>query len=376
MVTITIRSRVDTNFELQIEAYVLKNITSCLPERKLEPFDWIEINGLYLADPEFNIPNKIDMLFGANVYSHILKEGMKRSPNGNFIAQSTKLGWIISGTVNERSSEDKENSNVISVLHTRAEEDILKKFWELEEQLPRSTWSEEEQACEEIFKRTTNRTPEGRYIVNLPFREDFAQCQNNGSLEIAIAKFKSLEKRLSKDLELKASYKEMINEYLQLGHMRTVEEKDEKAHEAVYLPHHAVVRMDKSTSKVRVVFNASSKNKRGVSLNDCLMVGPKLQPDLRHLVFRWRIYPIVMVADIVKMYRQVRIAEQDAKFQRIVWRDNPEDKIKEFELMTVTFGTASAPYLAVRALKQLSDDEAKDYPIAAPQVKNHSTWMT
>ncbi|XP_037302797.1 uncharacterized protein LOC119193470, partial [Manduca sexta] len=232
MVTITIRSRVDMNFELQIEAYVLKNITSCLPERKLEPFDWIEINGLCLADPEFNIPNKIDMLFGANVYSHILKEGMKRSPNGNFIAQSTKLGWIISGTVNERSSEDKENSNVISVLHTRAEEDILKKFWELEEQLPRSTWSEEEQACEEIFKRTTNRTPEGRYIVNLPFREDFAQCQNNGSLEIAIAKFKSLEKRLSKDLELKASYKEVINEYLQLGHMRTVEEKDEKAHEA------------------------------------------------------------------------------------------------------------------------------------------------
>ncbi|CAK1594262.1 unnamed protein product [Parnassius mnemosyne] len=250
------------------------------------------------------------------------------------------------------------------------EHDILKQFWELEEQ-PRSTksmWSEEEQKCEEIFTSTTKRTTEGRYIVKLPFRDNQPRCLGGGSRKIAVTKFKALEKRLSKDLELKKNYTEVINEYLQLGHMRRLRKDNNKINEAVYLPHHAVVRKDKTTTKVRVVFNASSKNNYGVSLNETLMIGPTLQADLRHLVMRWRIDPIVLVADVIKMYRQVRVAEDNTKFQRIVWRENPESEIEDFELLTVTFGIASAPYLAVRVLNQISLDEGKNFPLAAPRV--------
>lgn len=370
VVTLNLKSLKDPNFHLQVEAYVLKNITSYLPEQDIstEAIDWIG-HDLILADPQFALSNKVDLLLGANVYSKILLEGIKRSPAGGLIAQNTLLGWILSGTVENNS--EKVSSFNIKVMHTQIkEDDALKRFWEIEEQAKdaKKLWTEEEQKCEDIFLRTTKRTKEGIYIVKLPFRDNEPQCIGGNSRQIAVAKFKSLEKRLEKDEELQNEYKKVIKEYLELGHMRLIEDKGEERNNAVYLPHHAVVRKDKTTSKVRVVFNASSKNNFQVSLNDTLMIGPKLQADLRHLVLRWRLHPIALVADIVKMYRMVRIAEEDAVYQRIVWRDQPEKEIQDYELMTVTFGTSSAPFLAVRALHQVSIDEGVEFPLAAPKV--------
>lgn len=148
----------------------------------------------------------------------------------------------------------------------------------------------------------------------------------------------------------------------------SVTELDLNKEKAVYLPHHAVVREDKSTTKVRVVFDASCKNENGVSLNDTLMVGPTLQPDLRHLIMGWRKHPVCLTADVVKMYRMVKVAEEDCDYQRIVWRNNPDDQIKDYKLLTVTFGTASAPYLAMKALNQVAIDHKEKYPIAADRV--------
>ncbi|XP_045783685.1 uncharacterized protein LOC123879835 [Maniola jurtina] len=360
VVTVKLRSRGNLDRKIQVTAYVLKNITTFLPERQVQGLDWTELKYLQLADPYFETPKAIDMLLGANVYSQIVQEGIKKSQNGKLIAQKTTLGWILSGSVNEPFNRNDGDPPKISVMHAKVTEtDILKQFWELEEERysTKSMWTEEEKRCEEIFVTTTKRTDEGRYIVKLPFRDSQPGCLGGDSRQIAVTKFKTLEKRLSKNSELKEKYTEVINEYLHLGHMRAITKDDMKKNEAVYLPHHAVIRNDKTTSKVRVVFNASSKNNLGVSLNDNLMIGPKLQSDLRHTVIRWRVHPIALVADIIKMYRQVRIAEEDTMFQRIVWRDSPETEIQDYELLTVTFGTASAPYLAVRALNQVSLDE-------------------
>ncbi|XP_047527774.1 uncharacterized protein LOC125064658 [Vanessa atalanta] len=321
-------------------------------------------------DPGFHTSNKIDILLGADVYSHIITEGIIKNPACNLIAQNTTLGWVISGVVD---NEDKERSKVINVLHAQVdkEDDILKRFWELEEQTStKQILTPEKKACEEFYSLTTRRDESGRYIVKLPFREVNTLCMSGNSRDIAQKRFRSLEKRLGDNKELKEKYVEVIQEYLSLGHMRPIAKDDMKKDKAFYLPHHAVVRDDKTTTKVRVVFNASQKNSNGVSLNDNLMVGPKLQADLRHTILRWRLYPIALVADIIKMYRQVGIAEGDAMFQRILWRDCPEKEIVDYELTTVTFGTASAPYQAVRTLHQVAFDEGNNYQLAKDKVLN------
>ncbi|XP_055604778.1 uncharacterized protein LOC129753009 [Uranotaenia lowii] len=57
------------------------------------------------------------------------------------------------------------------------------------------------------------------------------------------------------------------------------------------------------------------------------------------------------------MYRQVRVHPDDSGYQRIFWRENPEQPLQVLELTTVTYGTASAPFQATWCLIQLADDE-------------------
>ncbi|CAK1598013.1 unnamed protein product [Parnassius mnemosyne] len=70
------------------------------------------------------------------------------------------------------------------------------------------------------------------------------------------------------------------------------------------------------------------------------------------------------------MYRQILVFPEDADtYQRILWRSDASEDIKEYRILRVTFGTASAPYLAVRTLHQIADDESKNHPKAVQIIK-------
>lgn len=126
---------------------------------------------------------------------------------------------------------------------------------------------------------------------------------------MAIQRFKKLEKRFERQPKLKQEYADFMREYLDLRHMREIQEKDAewKASPQYYLPHHCVVKETSTTTKLRMVFDASSKTTSGISLNDVLMVGPVIQQDLFSILLRFRGFKYVLVADIAKMYRQVLV---------------------------------------------------------------------
>ncbi|XP_045446747.1 uncharacterized protein LOC123654934 [Melitaea cinxia] len=69
------------------------------------------------------------------------------------------------------------------------------------------------------------------------------------------------------------------------------------------------------------------------------------------------------------MYRQVKIARKHVDYQRIVWREETDSEIKDYRLLRVTFGISCAPYLAVKAMHQLSIDEGHYFPLAANRVR-------
>lgn len=126
--------------------------------------------------------------------------------------------------------------------------------------------------------------------------------------------------------------------------------------------------MDKM-SKIRVVFDASCKTTTGISLNDALMVGPVVQQDLISILIRFRFFSYVFSADIIKMYRQVMVDPSQTHLQRILWRNDPADKVDVYELLTITYGTSSASYLATRCLNYHADQYASEYPVGAREVK-------
>ena len=71
------------------------------------------------------------------------------------------------------------------------------------------------------------------------------------------------------------------------------------------LPHHAVFKEGSSTTKLRVVFDASAKTSSSQSLNDILFKGPTIQDGLFSNLVKFRFPQYVFSADIAKMYRHI-----------------------------------------------------------------------
>ena len=139
---------------------------------------------------------------------------------------------------------------------------------------------------------------------------------------------------------------------------------------AFYFPYHAVENPDSTTTKLRVVFNGSARTPSGISLNETQCVGPQIQCDVFILSLRFRIHAIVIKGDIEKMYRQIEVAEHQRRFQRIIFRETPNEKLRIYELKTVTYGTSAASYLSTRCLLELGIVNRERFPEAAEDIIN------
>ncbi|XP_012228849.1 uncharacterized protein [Linepithema humile] len=149
----------------------------------------------------------------------------------------------------------------------------------------------------------------------------------------------------------------------------------ESSHDTVvYLPHHPVVKSKSLSTKLRVVFNTSCATSNKTFLNDHLHTGPKLQTDLMSILIKWRQHKYVYLADIEKMFRQIMVHPEDADYQRILWRPSSQSSIQSYRLRTVTYSTAPAPYLAIRVLHQLVEDEGHRFPLAR-SILLHETYV-
>ncbi|KAH9627656.1 hypothetical protein HF086_009806 [Spodoptera exigua] len=96
VVVINLHSRINPSFQIKVNAYVLKSVTSLLPSAKVARLEWVDLNDNDMADPEYFIPNRIDVLLGAEVYSQVIQHGVKKNANGTLLAQETTLGWVLS----------------------------------------------------------------------------------------------------------------------------------------------------------------------------------------------------------------------------------------------------------------------------------------
>ncbi|XP_055634052.1 uncharacterized protein LOC129774355 [Toxorhynchites rutilus septentrionalis] len=339
-------------FSTKMEFLVLKHPSAELPTVPINTSEW-NIPNVVLADPQFNVPGKIDLVIGSESFWE-LHTGQRISLGNNrpWLAE-TPFGWAVSGSTTNSISQTPN----VCFLSTANDclETVLQKFWEIETVPTCSSFSDEENYCEELYKTTTIRDPSGRYVVRLP-RTEKPEVILGDSRSVAERRLFSLERRLQRDPVTRKAYHRFMDEYVQLGHMEQIKGPVNDTIPHFYLPHHSVFKETSTTTKTRVVFDASCKSASGYSLNDTLMVGPVVQRDLLSIVMKFRIHHVVIVADIEKMYRQVLVHPDDQSFQRILWRSSPDHPISTYQLKTVTYGTSSAPYLATKTLQQLAND--------------------
>ena len=131
---------------------------------------------------------------------------------------------------------------------------------------------------------------------------------------LAAGRLKSLSHRFEHDPALLTQYNEVIENQLNKGIIERAP-PDCQGSPTHYLPHQPVITPNKATTKLRVVYDASSKTqKTAKSLNDCLHRGPLLLPDLCGLLLRCRLSPVVLLAETEKAFLQVGLhpADRDA----------------------------------------------------------------
>ncbi|XP_011685202.1 PREDICTED: uncharacterized protein LOC105448379 [Wasmannia auropunctata] len=171
-VRVTVCSPINSAFRLETEALVLRNLTNMLPARSVTSSGWPHLKGLQLADEQFDVPAKVDVILSADVYGRALEPAICRGPAGSPTAQLTAFGCVLTGAL--ASDGDATTSYRIAVHHMQAGEglsDAIQRFWEMEEvHLPR-VLSSDEAWVEEHFRDTHSRDNSGRYVVRLPRKQ-------------------------------------------------------------------------------------------------------------------------------------------------------------------------------------------------------------
>lgn len=353
-----------SSFAEKMEVFIIKNITSVQPTSKIEIANWHIPENISLADPKFNIPASVDLIIGGELFFRLITSGFKRLQPGLPDLQNTVFGWVVTGSTLGLYAD-----SAFVGMHTETSLDKqISQFWKIEEKgLQKKAMTTLEKECEKFFKETTTKDPEsGKFVVRLQF---IKEPQVLGlSREMATRRFLYLEKKLGKNQELKKEYSAFMNEYKDLGHMVKIS-PSEIQEQHYFIPHHAVLNPGSSTTKLRVVFDASAKTSTNVSLNEILANGPILQDDLFSIMVRFRTHTYVISADITKMYRQVLVHEKDQAWQLIIWRENESNPLEYYKLLTLTYGTTCASYLAIKALQTLADQHKDELPLAAAVAK-------
>ena len=251
----------------------------------------------------------------------------------------------------------------------------LKRFWEIEsygtEVSGRIVCTKEERLALETVSSSV-RYSDGRYSVAVPWKEQRPCLPNN--LQVAESRLRSTERNLKKKGFVEKEYQKVIDTYVEKGYLRKVPESEAPPAEVWYLPHFPIVKMSKSTTKVRIVFDCSAKCD-DISLNDVIHAGPKLQRELFDVLLRFRQNPVALVCDIQEMYLQIEIESKDRSLFRFLWRDGETDRSPDvYEFCRVVFGKNSAPMEAQFVAQENARRHRTEYPLAAETVLQ-STYM-
>eukprot|EP00794_Sanderia_malayensis_P018427 gene18427-biopygen12366 len=120
-------------------------------------------------------------------------------------------------------------------------------------------------------------------------------------------------------------------------------------------PLKSVVREDSETTKVRIVYDASCKDKvTKISLNDCLHVGPSLTPLIFDILLRFRGMRVGLVGDIAKAFLNIEVNPEDRDCLRFFWVDDitvEDPEIVVYKFNRVVFGVNSSPFLLNAVLR-------------------------
>ena len=177
-----------------------------------------------------------------------------------------------------------------------------------------------------------------------------------------------LHSRVKIDTPLLREYDAIIKDQEKTGIIEQVVDNNdvEPRH---FLLHHAVIRKDKQTTKVGVVFDGSAKSsKDDLSVNDRLERGPNLAPHLFDSIVKFWGYPVGLIADIEKAFHQIVISPNDRKMLRFCWFNDIDDDypvIKVYQFCPLPFRLTPGAAVLSTIILHLSKFKEREPKVAS-----------
>ena len=373
---------------LNLGATIVPTITTSVVKHRIDPEDYPVLRSVRLAEPlcETEEICDLDLLIGLDHYFQVvLKERIDLGPS--LVLMNTRLGWVPAGAIGKRL-----DANPIATLISKATNETVLlspnsgNLLQSEEEL----WSLDAIGIKECGRTSDDdlaisqfnqsiKSVNGRYYVSWPWRSS-SPNELKTNFGLAYGRLKSLLKQLKDRPEILVNYDKVIKQQEELGVVEKIDELDDvnprtgdNGQKIHYLPHHAVFKSQSSTTKLRIVFDASAKSKQAdLSLNDCLLKGPTSLQDLPGILHRFRLNEVALIADIEKAFLQIGLHPSDKDVCRFLWLEDPTShdlrNITTYRFRRVPFGIISSPFLLNATIKH--HIQAADSPFAEEILSN------
>lgn len=207
-------------------------------------------------------------------------------------------------------------------------------------------------------------------------------------------RFEQWERKMQKP-ENKVVYEFFRNEMrqeMENGWIIPIPPHEIRINEGYFVPYHTVEK-ESATTPIRIVYDFSMKTRiekvkhpnadkllnqmvraQGVgrSLNDALMVAPRIQETIFGIQISMRTKKLMFTGDIKKMFKQIKVHRDDWKYMKIVWRPDMDSKLQQYYITYAAFGTSASPGLAANAILCIAEEQQKTYPLAYKTLTAHT----
>jgi hypothetical protein len=297
-----------------------------------------------------------DILLGLPEFWRLFSSKEEVRPGA--VVVNTKLGAVLCGDWEGQCERHFSTfaAPVVKSCEGRGEEQV-KEFWDFETLGIRdSPHDDEDEVAERHFEETVERRwtgmtpegrPKGRYAVEWPWRDPVPDLSSNYSM--AFSRTAAIHRRLQADLKLAEKAVTYVDEQLEEGHVKP----DQKGGGELehFLPLHLVL------EKFRLVGDAAAHAKGEKSLNQCLLRGPVVLPQLIGCLMRFRSCRYPVLADIRRAFLQLELKPPCRKVVKFLWfHDVNEpfagDNVRVLCWARVPFGVVSSPWLLAAVIRR------------------------
>ncbi|CAJ0606291.1 unnamed protein product [Cylicocyclus nassatus] len=324
-----------------------------------EDIDFIRQFGFDLPTYHEDASVNVDILIGIDHFWDIITQGSSVCLPSGLVLTHTRFGTVVSGSSFFSQVHPVSTSTGMEQWREDDEdEDIVVRLWQLERLGITDQPHDDENAIANsyILKHFEDTAcfHNGFLYVQFPWKESHPQLADNKQLAYCrlVSQYRSLQERPS----VWRSYCAAIAQHLESGFIEEVSEQVDDSHLVYYIPHQAVFKESSATTKLRVVFDASSHMRGVPSLNDCLYEGPSLLPEIAGIQLRARLHKYLLIADVEKAFHQVRLQVSQRDVTRFLWlkdvnRPPDKDNLRHFRFTRIPFGVKSSPFILAASIR-------------------------